>query len=184
MTLCLRAVLGRAQGVAAWGWLFATWLGCNPPSAGGGAAPLPVSEHPLSGEPAPEFSLAARGGAPTRLSSYAGQVVLLDFWATWCEPCRSSFPEYQELADRYTSGVVVLGISEDDEEGGIDAFAAETGVRFPILWDADKALAQSYRLSGMPTLFIIDKNGLIRFVHAGFRPGDQHPISAAIDSLL
>jgi peroxiredoxin len=155
-----------------------------PASAGGGAAPLPVSEHPLSGEPAPEFSLAARGGAPASLSRYAGQVVLLDFWATWCEPCRASFPEYQAIASRYASGVVVLAISEDEDESGIDAFAAETGVRFPIVWDGDKALAQSYRLGNMPTLFIIDKNGLIRFVHAGFRPGDQHQISAAIDSLL
>jgi peroxiredoxin len=170
--------------VAASGWLFATWLGCMPPSAGGGTAPLPVSEHPLSGEPAPEFSLAARGGNPTSLSSYAGQVVLLDFWATWCQPCRASFPEYQAIADRYASRVAVLAISEDEDESGIDAFAAEAGVRFPIVWDGDKALAQSYRLGSMPTLFIIDKNGLIRFVHAGFRPGDQHPISAAIDSLL
>ena len=68
--------------------------------------------------------------------------------------------------------------------GGIERFAAETGVSFPLAWDADKSVAQTYQISGMPTLFIIDQRGLVRFVHAGFRPGDELQISAAIDSLL
>jgi peroxiredoxin len=78
----------------------------------------------------------------------------------------------------------VLGISEDDEAAGIDGFARETGAAFPLAWDADKAVAQRYQINGMPTLFIIDQRGLVRFVHAGFRPGDEQQISAAIDSLL
>lgn len=110
--------------------------------------------------------------------------MLLDFWATWCEPCRSSFPEYQALLARYGGAVAVLAISEDDEEHGIDAFASEAGVRFPIAWDGEKAVAQRYRISSMPTLFIIDQSGLVRFVHAGFRPGDEAQVSAAVDSLL
>jgi peroxiredoxin len=161
----------------------AAGLGCAP-KGGPGAAPLPVTDHPLSGAPAPDFSLKARGGASASLGEHAGKVVLIDFWATWCEPCRSSFPEYQALLARYADRVVVLGISEDDEEQGIDRFAEETAVRFPLAWDSDKAVAQRYQITGMPTLFIIDQSGLVRFVHAGFRPGDQHQISAAIDSLL
>ena len=164
--------------------LFGTAVACTPPGATGGAAPLPVSDHPLSGAPAPDFKLTARSGQPTSLSAHAGQVVLLDFWATWCEPCRLSFPEYQALLGRYGDSVVVLGISEDDEDNGIDRFAEEAGARFPIAWDGDKAVAQRYQINSMPTLFIIDKSGLIRFVHSGFRPGDQQQISAAIDSLL
>jgi peroxiredoxin len=164
-------------------WLGGAGLGCTP-KGGPGAAPLPVTDHPLNGAPAPDFSLAARGGASASLGEHAGKVVLVDFWATWCEPCRSSFPEYQALLARYANRVVVLGISEDDEEQGIDRFAEETAVRFPLAWDADKAVAQRYQISGMPTLFIIDQSGLVRFVHAGFRPGDEQQISAAIDSLL
>jgi peroxiredoxin len=170
-------------------WLAAACIaaalgGACAPKGGAGAAPLPVTDHPLSGAPAPEFNLTARGGAPASLSAYTGKVVLVDFWATWCEPCRSSFPQYQALLGRYADRVVVLGISEDDEEQGLERFAEETGARFPLLWDADKSVAQSYQISSMPTLFIIDQSGLVRFVHSGFRPGDEAQISAAVDSLL
>jgi peroxiredoxin len=154
------------------------------PKGGPGAAPLPATEHPLRGSPAPDFRLPARGGASASPSDHAGKVVLVDFWATWCEPCRSSFPEYQALLARYPGRVVVLGISEDDEDQGIERFAEETGVAFPLAWDGDKSVAQSYQIDGMPTLFIIDQRGLVRFVHSGFRPGDEQQISAAIDSLF
>jgi peroxiredoxin len=154
------------------------------PKGGPGAAPLPATEHPLRGAPAPDFRLPARDGASASPGDHAGKIVLVDFWATWCEPCRSSFPEYQALLARYAGRVVVLGISEDDDEQGIDDFARDTGVAFPIAWDGDKAVAQRYRINGMPTLFIIDQRGLVRFVHSGFRAGDERQISAAIDSLL
>jgi peroxiredoxin len=157
---------------------------CAPKGGAGAASPLPPSDHPLSGAPAPEFTLSARGGQRQSLGEHAGKVVLVDFWATWCEPCRSSFPEYQALLARYPDRVVVLGISEDDEQNGIDRFAEETGAQFPLAWDADKAVAARYQISGMPTLFIIDQRGLVRFVHSGFRPGDERQISAAIESLL
>ena len=162
-------------------------LGAGACAPRGGAAPgaaLPESPHPLRGAPAPEFSLTARGGAPASPAAYAGQVVLLDFWATWCQPCRASFPEYQALLASYGQRVMVVGISEDDEEDGIARFAEETGARFPLAWDADKSVAQRYQISGMPTLFIIDASGLVRYVHAGFRAGDEASIRAAIDSLL
>jgi cytochrome c biogenesis protein CcmG/thiol:disulfide interchange protein DsbE len=157
---------------------------CAPKGGPGAAAALPSTDHPLRGSPAPRFSLAARGGASASLDDHSGKVVLVDFWATWCEPCRSSFPRYQALLARYPDRVVVLGISEDDEDQGIDRFAQETGASFPLAWDGDKSVAQRYQISGMPTLFIIDQQGLVRFVHSGFRPGDEEQISAAIDSLL
>lgn len=149
-----------------------------------GAAALPDTPHPLRGAPAPDFSLTARGGAPASPSAYAGKVVLLDFWATWCQPCRASFPEYQSLLASYGERVIVVGVSEDDEQDGIEHFAEETGALFPLAWDADKSVAQRYQISTMPTLFIIDGSGLVRFVHAGFRAGDEASIRAAIDSLL
>jgi len=171
-----------------WGGLLVGLSGvasCTPRGGGGpAAASLPETEHPLRGAPAPEFSLPARGGASASPGAHAGKVVLVDFWATWCEPCRASFPEYQALLSQYAGRVVVLGISEDDEADGIDHFAAETGVSFPVAWDGDKGVAQRYQISSMPTLFIIDQNGLVRYVHAGFRAGDENMVRAAIDSLL
>ncbi|HWO07910.1 MAG TPA: TlpA disulfide reductase family protein [Polyangiaceae bacterium] len=157
---------------------------CAPKAGAGSGAALPETPHPLRGAPAPEFALAAPGGAPASPTAYAGKVVLLDFWATWCQPCKSSFPEYQALLDRYGDRLVVVGISEDDEQEGIARFAEETGASFPLAWDADKSIAQRYQINGMPTLFIIDPSGLVRYVHSGFRAGDEARISAAIDSLL
>jgi peroxiredoxin len=162
----------------------APWGPACAPKGGPGALALPETAHPLRGALAPDFRLPARDGASASPSDHAGKIVLVDFWATWCEPCRSSFPEYQALLARYAGRVVVLGISEDDEEHGIDEFARDAGVAFPIAWDGDKTVAQRYQIDGMPTLFIIDQRGLVRFVHSGFRPGDEQQISAAIDSLL
>jgi cytochrome c biogenesis protein CcmG, thiol:disulfide interchange protein DsbE len=180
----MMAAIVRAIQVCVFLALVGAAAGCTPKGGPGAAAALPATDHPLSGSPAPGFSLPARGGASASLHEHSGKVVLVDFWATWCEPCRASFPRYQALLDRYSGRVAVLGISEDDEEQGIDRFAEETGVGFPLAWDGDKSVAQRYQISGMPTLFIIDQQGLVRFVHSGFRPGDERQISAAIDSLL
>jgi peroxiredoxin len=159
-------------------------IGCTPPVAGSGAAALPATDHPLRGEPAPDFNLAALGGARANLEGYAGRVVLLDFWATWCEPCRQSFPQYQKLLSQHAKDVIIVGISEDDDDKAIDRFVQETGAQFTVAWDGDKTLAQRYRINSMPTLFILDRNGLVRYVHQGFRPGDETPINNAIQSLL
>jgi peroxiredoxin len=138
----------------------------------------------LRGSPAPEFELSTSAGEVVSPSAHAGRVVLLDFWATWCEPCRQSFPEYEALLGKYRGAVTVLGISEDDDASGLGAFARETGASFALAWDADKSVAQRYQIANMPTLFIIDRRGLVRFVHAGFREGDAARIAAAVDSLL
>jgi peroxiredoxin len=159
--------------------------GCTPHGGDTKAAALPASDHPLSGAPAPSFDLqSASGSQSASPSTYAGRVVLVDFWATWCEPCRASFPHYQSLLNQYGSKIAVIGVSEDDDHIGIDDFASETGTHFPLVWDGDKSVAESYQIKGMPTLFIIDQNGLIRFVHSGFFRGDEARISAAVDSLL
>jgi thiol-disulfide isomerase/thioredoxin len=145
------------------------------------------AEHPLLGAPAPEVSLpeaSHMGGARVDLSSSAGRVRLLDFWATWCEPCRLSFPRYEEIARRYGDKVAVLAVSEDDEIAPIAPFGKERGVHFPLLWDQDKGVSKSFSVDAMPTLFIIDKNGLVRHVHSGFREGDEQQIDAVIRSLL
>lgn len=189
MTLSLGAERGarRALGGLAVACMLAaasSFGGCAPKSGAAAGAALPDSPHPLRGAPAPEFNLLTRSGGPVSPSEYAGKVVLIDFWATWCQPCRASFPEYQSLLQSYADRLVVVGISEDDEQDGIERFANETGARFPLAWDADKSVAQRYQISSMPTLFIIDSSGLVRYVHAGFRAGDEASIRAAIDSLL
>jgi thiol-disulfide isomerase/thioredoxin len=151
----------------------------------GAGAASPGGANPMIGSPAPSFDLPAQsGGSRASLESAHGKVVLVDFWATWCGPCRASFPKYQALAKRYSNDVVVIGISEDDDADGIKDFAKGTGATFTLAWDAQKAVASNYRPDSMPTSFLIDKNGLVRFVHLGFREGDEKDIEAELKSLL
>jgi cytochrome c biogenesis protein CcmG/thiol:disulfide interchange protein DsbE len=152
--------------------------------AGGGAS-SPGGNHPLLGNPAPDFSLPAQsGGSKAALAEGDGKVRLVDFWATWCGPCKASFPKYEALAKKYSDDVVIIGISEDDEADGIKDFATETGATFTLAWDKEKSVASSYHPETMPTSFIIDKKGLVRFVHAGFREGDEKDIEQELKSLL
>jgi thiol-disulfide isomerase/thioredoxin len=165
------------------GLLFLTLVSCEKGGSGGGADSPGGDEHPLLGVAAPEFELPAQHGAK-RVSLPAGgdgKVKLIDFWATWCEPCKESFPVYQGLAERYGGSLEIIGISEDDEPDGIKAFAKETGVRFPLAWDEGQALSKEYQPPTMPTSYVIDKNGIVRLVHAGFRSGDEAQIAAAIE---
>ena len=152
---------------------------------GPGAESPGGDKHPLIGSPAPEFDLpAVSGGKHASLSSAEGKVVLVDFWATWCAPCKASFPKYEALARAHGGDVAVIGISEDDEADGIADFAKETGATFTLAWDKEKSVAAAYQPGSMPTSFIVDKNGLVRFVHAGFRDGEEHDIEKQIKSLL
>jgi len=151
----------------------------------GGASSASGSKHPLIGSPAPDFDLPAQsGGRRATLGAASGKVALVDFWATWCEPCRVSFPHYEALAKKFGGDVVVVGISEDDEPDGIKAFAKETGATFPLAWDANKNVAAGYHPDSMPTSFLVDKNKLVRFVHDGFRPGDESVIEDQVKELL
>lgn len=151
---------------------------------GGGASPQGVS-HPLVGAPAPSFELpdVVKGGNQS-LGAYAGKVVVVDFWATWCEPCKQSFPAYQTLVTDLGGDVVVIGISQDDDAKGIKAFVAETGATFPVVWDEGKSVAKAYDPPTMPTAYVLDKSGIVRFVHAGYRAGDEATLKAEARSLL
>jgi cytochrome c biogenesis protein CcmG, thiol:disulfide interchange protein DsbE len=157
--------------------------GCDA-GAGPGAA-SPGGKHPLIDNPAPAFDLPAQsGGKRASLEKAQGKVVLVDFWATWCGPCRASFPKYEAIAKKFEDDVVVIGISEDDEADGIADFAKETGATFTLAWDSQKSVAGSYKPDSMPTSFIVDKNGLVRFVHSGFRAGEEKEIEAQVKSLI
>lgn len=142
------------------------------------------TEHPLLGATAPPLELPTpdRKGQVT-LAEHAGKVVMVDFWATWCEPCRKSFPAYQKLLDRAGGKLAVIGVSVDEDPTGIAAFVAETGVRFPVAWDDDQKAAESYAPPSMPTSYTLDANGVVRFVHAGYEPGDELVLEQEITSL-
>jgi cytochrome c biogenesis protein CcmG, thiol:disulfide interchange protein DsbE len=141
------------------------------------------------GNPAPDFRVAAVTGAQgtVALDDQRGHVVLLDFWGTFCEPCKKSFPKLQTLSSKYAaSGVRVIGISEDEAEdkAKIPAFAETYGATFVLGWDADMAIAKRYRPDSMPTTFLIDRKGFVRFEHQGFHDGDEVEIEKELNELL
>jgi peroxiredoxin len=142
--------------------------------------------HELVGNPAPDFTLqTVNGKGKFSLKENAGKVVLVDFWATWCEPCKKSFPKLQDLNTKYKSqGLVIIGVSQDDENEGLAEFAKTYGAEFPVGWDDGKKIAEKYNPKSMPSSFLIDKNGVVRQAHLGYHDGDEEEIEKEIKSLL
>jgi peroxiredoxin len=161
-------------------------------SACGGAGPEPTSgaaKGGIVGSAAPDFRVKPVAGAraPISLAALRGHVVLVDFWGTFCEPCKKSFPKLQAIHTKYSaSGLAIIGVSEDEPEDRdkIPVFADTYGAKFALAWDADKAIAQRYRPETMPSSFVIDKQGVVRYAHAGYHDGEEAQLDQQIRELL
>ena len=143
----------------------------------------------LVGNPAPDFHVkAVAGGKKTiSLKDLRGKVVLLDFWGTFCEPCKKSFPKLEALNRKYSAtGLHVIGISEDedDDKDKIPGFADTYGAKFSLAWDGDKSIAKQYKPETMPSSFLIDKEGIVRFAHVGFHDGEELEVDKEVRGLL
>jgi thiol-disulfide isomerase/thioredoxin len=139
------------------------------------------------GQTATELSLRRfPGGEPWRLADERGAVVLLDVWATWCEPCREALPAYAALRDRYAArGLKVYAVSVDAEPSQIAAFLLEAKAPLPVLLDPEGAAAEAVLgVKLMPTSFLVDRAGVIRHVHEGFDPEVLARLPAELDALL
>lgn len=153
--------------------------------SGSGASSAADEQHPLLGATAPAFELESPNGKQKiRLSDYAGKVVVVDFWATWCTPCHESFPAYQRIAQKFGSKLGVVGISVDEDPSGIPQFAKETGATFALAWDDGQITSKGYQPPTMPTSYVIDSSGVVRFVHSGFHAGEEQELETEISSLL
>lgn len=167
--------------------LLAATPACGEAVGGGGESTTAAGAgHPLVGSPAPSLSLATVNGKGTfDLGKVKGKVVVVDFWATWCEPCKRSFPKLQEIyAKLGGSGVELVGISEDEENSGLVEFGNSHGAKFPLAWDSGKSVAGRWQPKSMPTTFIVDRNGIVRFAHLGYHDGDETEIEKEVKSLL
>ncbi|MBK9302505.1 MAG: TlpA family protein disulfide reductase [bacterium] len=138
--------------------------------------------------PAPAFTLESVSGERTVLGeALARGPVILDFWATWCGPCRQALPALQRLHERYASrGLTILAVSIDEPRNHpkIGAAARALGLTFPILIDAEKRAAQLYRVESIPMTFLIDREGRIRSLHRGYRQGDAERLELELLPLL
>lgn len=135
--------------------------------------------------PAPDFTLKSAEGRNLRLAEQRGQVVLVNFWASWCGPCRQEMPHLNRLYDKYrSSGFTLLGVNIDDDPAHGAATATKWGVRFPVLLDADKAVVRRYDLGAMPATVLIDRDGRVRFMHRGYREGMEEAYERQIRELV
>jgi len=130
-----------------------------------------------------DFTLTDINGNVYTLSKQKDKVVFLNFWATWCAPCKIEIPELIALYNRYkTEGLLVLGIALD-KENAVKRFAQNNGISYPVLIGNEK-IAKDYRIQGIPATYIIDKKGKIAFYHVGFAKGMEKTLEEEITTLL
>ncbi len=141
-----------------------------------------ILQSQLTGGPAPAFTLTDLDGKAVSLSDFRGKVIVLDFWATWCPPCKREIPDFISLQKDYASkGLQIVGIALDKQDKVVD-FAKQNGINYPVLL-GDNAITESYGgIDGIPTTFVIDKTGTIRSRFEGFR--SREVFEAEIKKLL
>lgn len=144
------------------------------------APTTPVKAIALVGQPAPDFELKNLAGETIRLSDFKGRPVLVNFWATWCAPCRAEAPELQRAAVEYKDKLVIIGVNmtTNDTPAQVPAFVEEYGLTFPIVLDETGEVSQTYQVIGLPTSIFIDQAGLIKDVRLG--PINQAYIEAKL----
>lgn len=132
-----------------------------------------------------DFTLKSNSGENLRLSDFRGQVVLINFWATWCGPCRQEMPKLDELYKRYKrAGVAIWGVNVEDDSALADNFLKNNPVSFPILYDVTSEVSELYKVDAMPTTVIVDRNGKMRHLHRGYKPGYEDIYRQQIRELL
>lgn len=154
------------------------------PSAVG--APLSASPNPREGFFAPDFALETLQGEQVRLSDLRGKIIVINFWTTWCPPCRAETPALETSYESYEdSGVIILGVNLTDQDSlkDIESFVQEFGLTYPILLDRDGSVGLMYQLSGLPTTFFINREGIIRTVVVG-GPMSETFIRSKIEAIL
>jgi len=152
------------------------------------AAALALSLPALAGSEggrAPAFSLASRAGSQVSLAQYKGQVVMINFWASWCGPCRQEMPLLESIYKKYSKmGFTLIGVNVEPDSNAANEWLKATPVSFPILYDKDSKVSKLYDVEGMPSTVIIDRTGKLRKLHRGYKPGDENEYLDSIRALV
>jgi peroxiredoxin len=138
-----------------------------------------------SADAAPDFTLPSSKGDNVRLAEQRGQVVMLNFWASWCGPCRKEMPLLDAMYQRYSSaGFVLYGVNVEEDNTDAKKLLKELGVTFPVLFDTESKASSLYNVDAMPTTVLIDKKGQVRFVNRGYKAGDENKYRDQIRELI
>ena len=134
---------------------------------------------------APDFTLKSNHGTNIKLSEHRGQVIMINFWASWCAPCRKEMPLLEELYQRYKDGgFTLLGVNVEEDSSAAKDLLKEIQVSFPILFDNQNAVSQLYKVEAMPSTVIVDRDGNMRFVHKGYQPGYEDEYQKQVRELI
>jgi peroxiredoxin len=161
-----------------WSWAILVAFVCTVPG-------IVSAQAPAAGAAAPDFALKSADGGSVRLKEHRGEVVLLNFWASWCGPCRDEMPLLNRLYQRFRhAGFVVLGVNVDEEPGKAAQMAKRLGVTYPVLFDNEKQVSRLYDLRAMPSTVIVDRDGKVRYVHKGYTSAYDELYQKEIRELL
>lgn len=143
-----------------------------------------AASEKVSGK-APNFTLKSRSGTNIKLSELRGEVVMLNFWASWCGPCRQEMPLLEKIHKKYKRlGFTLLGVNVEENSSAAKNYLKDVKVSFPILFDNTNKTSKLYDVSAMPTTILIDRNGNKRFIHKGYKPGYENHYKKQIKKLL
>jgi thiol-disulfide isomerase/thioredoxin len=135
--------------------------------------------------PAPNFTLKSMSGKNLKLSEMTGNVVLINFWASWCGPCREEMPLLNALHKKYAPlGFTVLGVNVEEQLDGARDFLSNVPVDFPILLDNTNKVSRQYKVVAMPTTVVVDRDGNMRYLHEGYKPGDEKKYRQMVKKLV
>lgn len=148
--------------------------------------PLNVQAASLKvGDAAADFSLSSRTGETVSMAGLKGQVVLLNFWASWCGPCRQEFPLLDTIHKKYRKlGFTVIGLNVEPDAKDAEEFLKQNPVSFPIVYDPNDDVSKRYGIGGMPSVALIDRKGIVRWMHKSYVPGDENEYMNQVRSLL
>jgi peroxiredoxin len=137
------------------------------------------------GKPAPQFDLPSRDGKDVSLAQYRGQVVMINFWASWCGPCRQEMPLLESMYKTYGKrGFVLLGVNVEPDSNAANNWLKQTPVSFPVLYDTQSKVSQLYNVTGMPTTVMIDRKGNVRMIHQSYKTGDENGYMSNLMALM
>ena len=134
---------------------------------------------------APDFTLKSKAGSNIRLQDLRGEVVLLNFWASWCGPCREEMPLMDKIYQQYKDlGFTILAVNVDEDSADADRFLASVPVSFPVLYDNQSKVSEQYKVDAMPTTVLIDRDGNKRFLHRGYKVGYEDDYERQVKLLV
>lgn len=144
-----------------------------------------IANADVDAGPAPDFTLKSHSGDNLRLSEFRGEVVMINFWASWCGPCRQEMPLLDELYTQYQPlGFTILGVNVEEDSTKAKKLLKDIPVSFPVLFDNESEVSKLYKVVAMPSTVLVDRDGNVRYLHQGYKPGYEEHYQEQVRTLI